>query len=146
MRNFSVGYGVNPARRISGSVRYIPIWGHFGGDVHRLVFNPRIKVSQSLTLTPSYTINKASYSNGKFTDHVLNTGIEYAFNNQLLTSTIIRYNNTGAFFGVQFRLNYIFRPGDDFFLVYNMGRATADTRNNQMDQTLAAKLTYSFDY
>ena len=146
MRNFSIGYGLNPARRISGSFRYIPIWGHLGGDVHRLAFSPRIKVSQSLTVAPSYTINKASYPNGKFTDHVVNTGIEYAFNNQLLTSTIIRYNNTDSFFGVQFRLNYIFRPGDDFFLVYNLGRATGDARYGQTDQTLATKLTYSFDY
>ncbi|MBI2820145.1 MAG: carbohydrate binding family 9 domain-containing protein [Acidobacteria bacterium] len=146
MRNFSIGYGLNPARRISGSFRYIPIWGHLGGDVHRFVFSPQIKLLQGLTLAPSYNINKATYPSGSFTDHVVNTGIEYAFNNQWLTSTILRYNNTDSFFGVQFRLNYIFRPGDDFFLVYSLGQATGGTRLGQTDQTLAAKLTYSFDY
>ena len=146
MRNVSIGYGINPARRFSGSIRYIPIWGHLGGDLHRLAIRPRIKLSQSLTLEPGYSLNKATYPQGNFTDHVVNTVIQYAFNNQWLTSTIIRYNNTDAFFGAQFRLNYMFRPGDNFYFVYNLGRATAGTLDGQMDQTLAAKLTYSFDF
>ena len=29
----------------------------------------------------------------------------------------IQYNNVDSFAGINFRLNYIFRPGDDLFLV-----------------------------
>ena len=145
--NLRMAYMVNPARRISGMFVYQPQWGYFGSETsHRVRIAPRIKISQSLTLMPGYTLNKASFPQGKLNDHVVDTGIEYAFNNQWLTTTVIQYNNTDSIFAMQFRLNYIFRPGDDFFLVYNFGRATGGARYGQTDQKLAAKLTYSFDF
>ena len=57
--------------------------------------------------------------------------------------------------GFNFRLNYIFRPGDDLFLVYNEGRqALFDNEGRRItrvfdgrkDRSLQLKLTYSFDY
>ena len=86
------------------------------------------------------------FGEGNFVDHMPNLGIDYAWSNRWLTSTVVQYNNADSSLAAQFRLNYIFRPGDDFFLVYSLGRATGGTRLGQTDQTLAAKLTYSFDY
>ena len=66
-----------------------------------------------------------------------------------LTSTIVQYNNVDHLWGVNFRLNYIFRPGDDFFLIYNEGRRFQDSSGipyGPNERTLQAKLTYSFDF
>ncbi|MBI4458593.1 MAG: hypothetical protein HY648_00870, partial [Acidobacteria bacterium] len=146
MNNVRIAYTVNPAKRISGMFVFQPQWGFFGGDLYTLSARPRIKVSPKLTLVPGYTLNKLTFPQGKFTDQIANTGIEYAFNNQWQTTTSVQYNNADSMLALQFRLNYIFRPGDDFFLVYSLGQATGGTRFGQRDQTLAAKLTYSFDY
>ncbi len=94
-------------------------------------------------------------TDGKFTDHVVNTRLNYNFNNQWLTSTTIQYNSSDSFLGFNFRLNYIFRPGDDLFLVYNEGRQpvfddeghrVAGLLDGRRDRSLQVKLTYSFDY
>ena len=146
MKNIRIAYTVNPAKRISGTYVFQPQWGFFGGDLYQVQLRPRIRVSPSLALIPGFSFNKATFTQGKFTDTIVNAGIEYAFSRQWLTSTSIQYNNADAVFAAQFRLNYIFRPGDDFFVVYNVGRATAGTRLGEMTQTLAAKLTYSFDF
>ncbi|MCH7978073.1 MAG: hypothetical protein IH935_03725, partial [Acidobacteria bacterium] len=51
--------------------------------------------------------------------------------------------------------NYIFRPGDDLFLVYTEGRQSvfddegfriAGLTDGRRDRSLQVKLTYSFDY
>ena len=85
----------------------------------------------------------------------MNFRVNYNFNNQWLTTTTLQYNNVDSFAGINFRLNYIFRPGDDIFLVYNEGfRAVFDDNNRrvaglfdgQRDRSLQLKLTYSFDY
>jgi hypothetical protein len=81
-----------------------------------------------------------------FTDHNVSMRLNYNFNNQWLTTTIAQYNNTENFFGFNFRLNYIFRPGDDFFLIYNEGRIYGGPFDGQKDRTLQTKLTYSFDF
>ncbi|HWP84078.1 MAG TPA: hypothetical protein VNN17_02720, partial [Terriglobia bacterium] len=90
-------------------------------------------------------------SDASFTDHVVNARINYNFSNSWLTSTTIQYNNTDNFLGFNFRLNYIFRPGDDFFLIYNEGRTgedpfTGNRERRHHDRTLQAKFTYSFDF
>jgi hypothetical protein len=76
----------------------------------------------------------------------VSTRLNYNFNNQWLTTTIVQYNNSENFFGFNFRLNYIFRPGDDFFLIYNEGRIYGGPFDGQKDRTLQTKLTYSFDF
>ena len=146
MSNLRIAYTVNPARRISGAYVFQPQWGFFGGDLYQFQIRPRINVSQSLSVTPAYNANVARFPQGNFVDHMPNLGIDYAWSNRWLTSTVVQYNNADSSLAAQFRLNYIFRPGDDFFLVYSLGRATGGTRLGQTDQTLAAKLTYSFDY
>ena len=70
----------------------------------------------------------------------------YDLSNEWLTTTTIQYNSVDSFAGLNFRLNYIFRPGDDFFLVYNEGRQVGGPRDGEKDRSLQLKLTYSFDY
>ena len=79
-------------------------------------------------------------------DHTVNGRVNYNFNNQWLASTIVQYNNTDSFWGVNFRLNYIFRPGDDFFLIYTEGRRVGGDLEGEKDRILQTKLTYSFDF
>ena len=170
-----IRYNSNPARKLSGGAFWQWHRGFFGGELHNLRLTPRLRLTEQFSVEPGYELNKArfpagTYSNyvneeeispdqdGTFTDHVLNARINYNFNNQWLTSTTLQYNSADSFLGVNFRLNYIFRPGDDFFLVYNEGRrALFDEIGNvehrvtgvfdgQKDRSLQVKLTYSFDY
>ena len=166
----SVRYNVNPARKLSGVFVYQQHYGFFGGDLEILQLQPRLKLTEQLSVETRYELNRASFRkgtysdsepdkegnfpeklnfpdvDGRFTDHVVNTRINYNFNNQWLTSTTVQYNNNDSFLGFNFRLNYIFRPGDDFFLVYNEGRRVGGLLDGQKDRTLQVKLTYSLDY
>ncbi|MCZ6751807.1 MAG: DUF5916 domain-containing protein [Acidobacteria bacterium] len=156
--NNGLRYRTNPARRISGSVNWSRHFDYYkDGKLDNVRINASLRLSEQFSVSTGYSINKASFPQRDFTDHLINTRINYNFNNQWLTSTIIQYNNTDSFFGVNFRLNYIFRPGDDFFLVYNDGRralfddidnverAVTGVFDGQRDRSLLLKLTYSFD-
>jgi len=72
---------------------------------------------------------------------VSNIGINYNFTNNWLTSTILQYDNLSDRFLVNFRLNWIYRPGDDLFVVFNQSR-NADLT----DRALIVKFTHSFDF
>ena len=139
-------YTASPARRISGNFEVAPWRGYYGGNLMEYNFTPRVKVTDRLAVEVGYRLNDGRIGQTAFTDHVLNFKVLYNFNNQWLTATTIQYNNTDSFTGLNFRLNYIFRPGDDFFLVYNEGRRLGDAFHGQKDRTLQAKFTYSFDY
>ncbi|MBI4456659.1 MAG: carbohydrate binding family 9 domain-containing protein [Acidobacteria bacterium] len=139
-------YAANPARRLSGNVSVEPSPGYFGGDLVEWNINPKLRLTNTLSVELGYTINDASFSQTNFTDHVVNFRVNYAFNNQWLTSTTLQYNSADSFSGINFRLNYIFRPGDDFFFVYNEGRQLGGLFDGQRDRSLQVKLTYSFDF
>ncbi|MBI4459887.1 MAG: carbohydrate binding family 9 domain-containing protein [Acidobacteria bacterium] len=139
-------YTLNPSRRLSGTFTFEPSPGYFGGRLTEWNFSPRLKVSNNLSFDLQYIINDATFGETDFLDHVVNLRANYNFNNQWLTTTTIQYNNADAFTGLNFRLNYIFRPGDDFFLVYNEGRRQGEVFRGQIDRSLQVKLTYSFDF
>ncbi|MCZ6751057.1 MAG: DUF5916 domain-containing protein [Acidobacteria bacterium] len=163
-------YRSNPAKRFWGSFRWQQHFDYYGsGSLHSLNLQGSLRLSEQFSVEPDYKVNKAALpagtymdepgnfpdQEGTFTDHVVNARVNYNFNNKWLTSTIIQYNSTDSFWGFNFRLNYIFRPGDDLFLVYNEGRrAVFDDEGHRItgvfdgrkDRSLQLKLTYSFDY
>ncbi len=157
----SYRYGLNPSRRISGQIlnwtRHIGYYG--GGALSEIAFSPRVRFTNRMSATMSYSITKASFptrmcvdktkTSCGFTDHVVNSRLNYNFNNQWLTSSTLQYNNADHFWGMNFRLNYIYRPGDNFFLIYNEGRHWDDdlgVSTGPNDRTLQLKFTRSFDY
>ena len=163
-------YRSNPAKRFVGQFRWEQHYAYYdGGSLNELRLEGRLRVNEQFSVEPRYELNKASLDpgiytddqgnfpeqQGTFSDHVINTRLNYNFNNQWLTSTTLQYNSTESLWGFNFRLNYIFRPGDDLFLVYNEGRrAIFDPNGSQIagvfdgrkDRSLHLKLTYSFDY
>ncbi len=148
-------YSANPARRLSGNISVTPNPGYFGGDLIEWRVQPKLKLTDNLSFELNYRINDITFGQTSFIQHVANFRINYNFNNQWLTGTTIQYNNVDSFAGINFRLNYIFRPGDDLFLVYNEGRRSvfdnegrqiAGVFGGQKDRSLQLKLTYSFDF
>jgi hypothetical protein len=141
-----MSYNLNPARRLSGSIAFQPSPGYFGGRLYEWILSPRLKVSDTMSFDLGYNINEGHFGKVDFVDHIVNLRVNYNVTNRWLTTTTLQYNNVDAFAGVNFRLNYIFRPGDDFFLIYNEGRALDNTLDGQKNRSLVAKLTYSFDF
>jgi len=150
-------FKTNPANRFTFSGMFQPNWGYYNeGFLLGAGFNARYKVNEQIAVQSDYDYGRATlpdrFCPGRtdgdcgFTDHNVSTRLNYNINNQWLTSTIVQYNNTENFFGFNFRLNYIFRPGDDFFLIYNEGRIYGGPFDGQKDRTLQTKLTYSFDF
>jgi hypothetical protein len=142
----SVTYRASSSRRLSGLVQFVVLSDYYDGKALDLKLNPTWKLSTRVSLTADYRIVDASLPYGDFTDHTLNARANYSFNNQWLTSTILQYDHTTSFFGFNFRLNYIYRPGSDLFLIYNETRQVGGARDGEKDRSLQSKLTYSFDF
>ncbi|MSO19549.1 MAG: hypothetical protein EXQ56_03660 [Acidobacteria bacterium] len=143
---WSATYRGSSSRRLSGLVQFVMLSDYYDGKALDLKLNPTWKLTTSLSLSADYRIVDASLPYGDFTDHTLNARVNYSFNNQWLTSTIVQYDRATSFFGFNFRLNYIYRPGSDLFLIYNETRQAGGLRDGEKDRSLQTKLTYSFDF
>ena len=66
-------------------------------------------------------------------------GVE--FTNSWLTKTTLQYDSIQGELGINFRLNWIYQPGDDLFLVYNQ-----EGSSGQTDRAIILKFTHSLDF
>ena len=118
----------------------------FDGRIVGATFTPIVKINQNLSVEPSYSFNDVSLPAGDFTSRVVNARVNYNFSTKLLTSTTIQHNNIGGGFLFNWRFNYVYRPGDDLFIVYRETRDLDDPRGALLGRTLLVKFTHSFDF
>ena len=136
-----------PHRRISGPLlRYRYESGFFGGDRHELQIQPQIAVNDALSLSVGYLLDDVNLPWGDFTSHVINKRVSYAFSNRWLTSATVQYSNLRSLMNFRFRLNYIYRSGDDLFVIYNEGRDVEDFREGLLGRSFMVKWTHSIDF
>ena len=148
--NVLVSWGGAPQRRVAGGLlRYRYEWGFFGGRRIELRIEPQIKLSDALSVDLSYALDEVDMPWGDFSSKVVNTRINYAFSNRWLTSATVQHSNLDQLVNFRFRLNYIYRPGDDLFLIYNDGRIINldDPHENALlGRSLILKFTHSIAF
>ena len=134
----------SPNRRLSGDVNFQRQRGFYGGSNTEVTWRPLWKASQNLSISPAYQWSKVSLPKGKFTAHLINSQVNYAFNNRWLTSTTVQYTGVARLVAVNFRLNYLYRLNDHFFLIYDELRNRADgTIAGPWNRSIIAKFTHS---
>ncbi|MCY3739581.1 MAG: DUF5916 domain-containing protein [Candidatus Poribacteria bacterium] len=78
-----------------------------------------------------------------FTTNVVGTRISYALNTRFFTKLYAQWNDSAERVSANFLLNYIYRPGSDFYLVYDQAWDTSDGFHTH-DWTVLSKFTYLF--
>jgi hypothetical protein len=122
-------------------------WGFYGGANTEMIWSPVWRASPNVSIGPASQWTRLSLPTGRFTSHVINSQLNVAFSNRWLTSTTVQHNSVARLTAVNLRLNYIYRPGDDFFLIYDEASTLADgTIAGSKNRSILAKITRSWDF
>ena len=141
-------YRLNPARKVSGMFEYAHEWDYYGagGRKQEITVSPQIKFNSSFPVGISYLVNRIQLPGQEvLTFHQVNNRFNFSFSRKWLTSTLLQYNSDSEVLGVNFRLNYIYRPGDDLFIVFNEFRDRSQPTTD-LDRQIVVKFTHSFDF
>jgi len=131
-------------RRLAGRVRY-GAGGFYGGTRQYVQLAPAFRPLPLVSVEASYEYNDVTLPQGAFTTHVVNGRMNFNLSNKWLTTTLAQYDSASSRRVLFFRLNYIFRPGDNLFFVFNQTTQPAPT-HDQRDRALMLKWTYAFDF
>ena len=74
-----------------------------------------------------HTVEQVSLPSGSFTSRLSEATLHLNLTNQWLTRTTVQHNALEREWGVHFRLNYIYRLGDNFFLVFSHSKNPDET-------------------
>ena len=143
-QSYLIDYNFDPSRPLAGRVLFSPKRDFFGGHKTTFGLYPQWKPVSSLIFDLSYDWNKIDVPEGSFISHIINAGVNYSLSTRLITSTTFQYNNTAQVKAFNFRLNYIYRAGDDLFVVYRDIRNRLDPELS--DRAILVKFTHSFNF
>ena len=132
-------------RRVSGRLNASG-GGFYDGTRRSFGARLTLRPNQKLSVSPSYDFNFVELPTGAFSTHVAGLRAGYNFSDRWLTSALVQYNSVAKRLSIFARLNYIYRTGDDFFLVYKSTVRYDEEFYGQVDQAVIAKLTRSWDF
>lgn len=133
------------ARRLSGRLR-LGGGGYYSGTRNSAGSSLTFRFNEKFSLSPSYDFNRVALPEDGFDTHVVGLRGSYNFSDRWLTSALVQYNSVADRLSVFARLNFIYRNGDDIFLVYKSTVRYDPEFYGQMDQALIAKMTRSWDF
>ena len=90
--------------------------------------------------------NDVELPRGRFYTQIVRA--DYNFSPDISWATLVQYDNESRIAGLQSRLRWILRPGNDVFLVLNRGwvRSLDDTRFEPSFDRASAKVQYTFRF
>ena len=129
-------------RKISG--RFGANYGTFFNGTNRgFDIQANFKPSGRLAFETQYQFNRVNLPNeDPFNVNIFGSRIVYAFTTTLFAKLFAQWNSDDEVISTNFLLNYIYRPGSDFYLVFNQIYDSDGTKTALDESTVVAKMTY----
>lgn len=137
-------YTAHQGRRTAGTIG-VTAGGFYDGTIADVELSPLIRANANLSFSPAFEWSQISRRGLTFTTRELNAVVDYSLSQKWLTRSTAVWNSQDREVLANFRLNYIFRPGDDLFVVYSQSSLYGDAER-PADHTFTVKLTYSLDH
>ena len=119
-----LGVTLAPQRPISGtlSVEHGALYN--GHQTVLALTRGRTKLATQLSLEPSLSLNWVDVIQGQFTTTLAGSRITYTITPTMFVSALLQYNSGTNSLATNARLRWEYRPGSEFFVVYNEQRDT----------------------
>ena len=120
----SIGMNFGRQRRLGGNITFEH--GTFY-DGHRTSFSmsqARVSVTNALSLEPSYILNNVEVSGRRAVTHLMGSRVTFTATPLAFVSALVQFNSGTRSVSSNVRFRWEYRPGSEFFIVYNDERNT----------------------
>ena len=129
-------------RAISGALTF-NLGEFYDGTRFGVGGGPIFRFSDRFTLNPQYNFNRIHLPGGRFNTHLTRLRTNLSFSERLLFDSLLQHSSVTDQLSAFLRLRYIYRTGDDFYLVYRQSTAFSGLFDRLDDRTLTAKFTFT---
>ena len=143
--NVHVQMNLGQRRRLSGQFA-LDRGTFYNGDKTTIsVSRGRMNAGSRLSLEPAYLLNLVDLKEGSFTNQLIGSRVTYTMTPMMFTSALLQYNSSSHAVSANVRLRWEYRPGSEFFVVYNEDRDTLARRFPALSgRTLIVKINRLF--
>ncbi|TDI94853.1 MAG: hypothetical protein E2O76_14675 [Caldithrix sp.] len=139
---FGVSYGSDLSRKISGIIQG-GAGSFYNGEYQSVGLYTYLRPDDRFAIDLNWEWNRVDvpFPNGKFTTSILGARINYSFTTDLFAKAYIQWNDVEKKIISNFLVRYRYKPGSDFYFVYNEESNTGG-KFRTANRTLIAKFTY----
>ncbi len=131
-----------PSRPVSGSLTF-NLGDFYDGERFGVGGGPNVRFSDRFRLNPQYSFNRIHLPGGSFNTHLVRLRAELSLSDRMLFDSLLQHSSVTDQLSAFARLRYIYRTGDDFYLVYRQSTAFGGPFDRLDDRTLTAKFTFT---
>ena len=138
---FQTSIRTSSARKIFGELR-VEVGEFFDGTRRGFGVDATIKPNVRLSIQPLLEFNRITLPSETFDASIFGGRVSYSFSTTLFTKLFAQWSSEHDAVTTNFLLNYIYRPGSDFYLVFNQTYDTDGGIPALLDSTIIGKMTY----
>jgi hypothetical protein len=117
----------------------------FDGDRFLTEITVGARPNRFVSSETTWEYNDIELPGGDFTTNIFRERLGLALNPRLRTDIFMQYNDLDELFGVNLRVNWIYKPGADLFFVYNHSWDAQSLSNlDRREREVIVKFTYLF--
>ena len=114
----------------------------FDGTRRGLEVDASFKPSGRLVVETQYQLDRVELPAGSFNANVVAGRVVYSFSTRLFAKLFAQWNSADGVASANFLLNYIYRPGSDFYFVVNQVYDEDGGAIGLSESTVVGKMTY----
>ena len=118
--------------------------GFYDGNLWHVSAQVSVKPNRHVLVSASADRSSASLPAGDFVTHIFSGRVDYNASPNLAWSSLVQYDSESQLLGVQSRLRFTLKPGNDLFVVLNRGWLHENGRYQRTFDRGSAKLQYTF--
>jgi uncharacterized protein DUF5916 len=144
-RDVFVAYSMGEQRPVSGTWS-VERGEYFNGHLRAVTYQrARIALTPQLSVQPGLSINRIELPETAVTLKLVTSRVTYTVTPRMFVSGLMQYNSSTSSLSANLRFRWEYRPGSEFFLVYNDLRDTSQRGTLLLEnRSFVVKLTRQF--
>ena len=138
---FQASIHSSSSRKVFGDLR-VEFGEFYHGTRRGIGVDAIIKPNVRLSIQPLLEFNRVSLPSESFNASIFAGRVSYSFSTTLFTKLFAQWSSDRDAVSTNFLINYIYRPGSDFYLVVNQTYNTEGEGINLRNWTIIGKMTY----
>ncbi len=138
---FQASIHSSSSRKVFGDLR-VEFGEFYHGTRRGIGVDAIIKPNARLSIQPLLEFNRVSLPSESFNASIFGGRVSYSFSTTLFTKLFAQWSGDRDAVSANFLINYIYRPGSDFYLVINQTYDTEGEGIDLRDWTIVGKITY----
>ena len=139
--SFQISARSSSSRMIAGQLQ-VELGEFYHGTRQGFSVDATVRPTARLSIEPFVEFNRITLPEEEFDANAFGGRIGYSFSTTLFTKLFAQWSTDRDVISANFLINYIYRPGSDFYLVFNQNYDTRDGGAEFLDWTIVGKMTY----